>query len=269
MNDLHDIKHLLLNIVLSIKQELKANLVITNVQQKAYQDYVTNLDYDLENYLTKTIAAKLPDVEIFSEEQIKDRVEISGKKCIVIDPLDGTQNAACAIPYYAASIAYLEDGFPKIGITYDFMRDELFHASLDGGMFINDTKLNKNSISLDKKPITISNNFLTYFAEHKPELITAIRKVAKVRMLAAETLHLAYLASGRLRANFNFEAKFWDDAAGFVMLKEMGMQYVNFNNQNIFPKKYIDPQESLMSLAGNSQDVKMFIGHLNFAKHPL
>lgn len=262
MPDLNHIKNLLIDAILSVKSSIVASASIVNIKQKSHQDYVTNLDHELEDYLLKTISAKLPDIKILSEETIKAPINISNQNCIVIDPLDGTLNAISELPYYSTSIAYIENGTPKIGITYDFIRNELFYASTGEGMFINGIKVNRNSISLDKKPIAISNDFLIYYLDKNPDLIKKIRNIAKIRILGSQTLHLAYVASGRLRANFNLEAKFWDDAAGFVMLKEMGMEYINFQNQNIFPKKYIDPEENLMSFAAKSEDIRLFITNL-------
>ena len=217
MTNLNHIRGLLEDIVLSVKTEV-ANSSIIDIEQKFHQDYVTNLDYKLEHYLIKNISDKFPDLVIFSEEQIKSPIDISSQNCIIIDPLDGTLNAISELPYYAVSVAYLENGYPKIGITYDFVRDELFSAEIGGGMFVNGKKL--ETVSLDKKTISISNDFLTHCLDFNPDLIRKIKKVGKIRILGSQTLHLAYVACGRLRACFNFEAKFWDDAAGFVMLKK-------------------------------------------------
>ena len=252
--ELQEISNILIDVIKKSKKDIIEKQSINNIQKKSYQDYVTNLDIEIENYLISELSNKLQNISIFSEEKIKNEIDISDINCIVIDPLDGTLNAISHLDFYAISIAYLENGLPKIGITYDFKRDEIFYAIENLGFFINNQKIshhNQNKSNI----IAISNDFLIKAIEQKSDIIKNLRKFGKIRILGSQTLHLAYVAAGKVKFNINFEAKFWDDAAGYVMLKEAGLNYKNFSGKNIFPKIKLNPKENLLSVAGNESDL--------------
>ena len=56
----------------------------------------------------------------------------------VIDPIDGTVNYFYGIPHFCISIALREKGDIIVGVIYDPMRDELWHAELGGKAYLND-----------------------------------------------------------------------------------------------------------------------------------
>jgi myo-inositol-1(or 4)-monophosphatase len=56
----------------------------------------------------------------------------------VIDPIDGTVNYFYGIPHFCISIALRENGEIIVGVIYDPMRDELWHAELGGKAYLND-----------------------------------------------------------------------------------------------------------------------------------
>jgi len=257
--ELEQIYKNLLSNARAVVVDIANNNDISEIKQKSHQDYVTNLDVYVENYLKEHVPQTIENIPGLSEETIKDQIELP-EEAIIIDPIDGTLNVIGEIPFYAISIAYLHNGVPKLGVTYDFQRDELFHAMAGNGFYINDKKVNPLSKELrGKLPIAISNNFLKLAAEKDTSVLVGLRDIARIRLLGSQTLHLAYVASGRLRADFDYEAKFWDDAAGYVMLKEMGISYVNFDGEEIFPKNILDPKENLKSLAASKEDLAILL----------
>ena len=56
----------------------------------------------------------------------------------VIDPIDGTVNYFYGIPHFCISIALRENGEIIVGVIYDPMRDELWHAERGGKAYLND-----------------------------------------------------------------------------------------------------------------------------------
>ena len=240
-------------IVKNIATNLDANVLLQNVESKAAQDYVTELDITLQNNLSKQLKTILPNATIYGEENLSQAVTIS-EEAIIMDPLDGTFNAIGQIPFYGISLAYLKKQEPLIAITYDLANNEIFAALRGSGMFINGQKITSKHDAKPKKAIALSSEFLEKSALQKPEIILEIRKTARIRMLGSQALQLAYVACGRLRSNINLEAKYWDDIAGYVMLKEMGYKYCDFKGNKIFPKNQLDPQENLCSIAYHPDD---------------
>jgi hypothetical protein len=54
----------------------------------------------------------------------------------VIDPIGGTVNYFYGIPHFCISIALREKGEIIVGVIYDPMRDELWHAELGGKAYL-------------------------------------------------------------------------------------------------------------------------------------
>ena len=254
--DLHFIERNLVNIILKIKQifleEKNLNSKL-DIKEKSHQDYVTNLDIKIQKYLIDSISNIFGEIEVYSEENIQETIKIKDK-CFVIDPLDGTLNFISGIPFFSISVAYVERGVPKVGVTYDPNNNEIFHAYFGGGFFINNQKITNNFNS--SKLICISNDFLSMCIEKNPNIIKKLRNYGKIRILGSQALHLAYVSAGRVLACINLEAKYWDDVAGFAMLKEVGFSYENFNGDSIFPLFEINPKQNLHSLCGDEKIIK-------------
>lgn len=245
-----------------VARNIKSEELLNDFEIKARQDYVSKYDLKLEQELIENIKLILPDVEIYSEENIKKAQKLA-QDVVIIDPLDGTLNAMSEIPFYAISIAYITNNIPVIGITYDLNNGEMFAALKDVGFFINGKKMVRCATNKFAKSIAVSSGLIELAANANLSALSDLRKMARLRMLGSETLQLAYVAAGRLRANINFEAKYWDDIAGFIMLEEMGYVYHNFYGDKIFPKDYLDPAENLKSLACHPDDIKQLANILN------
>ena len=241
-----------------LKKNQSPNLL--DIKKKSHQDYVTKTDLRIQDFLIEHISKNFPTIPVLSEEAIKEKQNIPDK-CFVIDPLDGTLNYINDIKFYSISIAYIENSLPILGITFDPNLKELFVAELNQGLFINNKKI--EITDTNSELIIISNDFLQLCLMKNPNIILDLRKLGKIRILGSQALHLAYVASGKALACINLEAKYWDDAAGYVMLKEAGFDYINFNGKNIFPKQQICPKENLCSVSGNKFIIKKIIKILN------
>src|SRR5581483_7988318 len=55
----------------------------------------------------------------------------------LIDGLDGTMNFLHHIPFFCASVAYVENHRPIVGVCYAPLLGELFTAYLDGPVLLN------------------------------------------------------------------------------------------------------------------------------------
>ncbi|MFH0772535.1 MAG: inositol monophosphatase family protein [Candidatus Omnitrophota bacterium] len=99
---------------------------------------VTNVDRKVEEIVIKTLQKYFPDDGFLSEE-FGEKKGKNNRKWI-IDPLDGTTNYAHGFPFYAVSIAVLEDLRPIFGLVFDPERNELFMAAKSKGAYCNKKK---------------------------------------------------------------------------------------------------------------------------------
>jgi myo-inositol-1(or 4)-monophosphatase len=99
-------------------------------------DIKLELDVRSQSLITELLLEKFPDHAIIGEEG--DTGNTSTDFEWVIDPIDGTVNYFYGIPHFCISIALREKGEIIVGVIYDPMRDELWHAELGGKAYLND-----------------------------------------------------------------------------------------------------------------------------------
>jgi myo-inositol-1(or 4)-monophosphatase len=136
-----------------------------------------------------------------------------------VDPLDGTSNFARAIPFFAVSVALMEDTRPVFGTVYDPIADEAFYAVRGGGAWLN------------HRPLQVP--------AHGPALADAVAEVSLRSDMAAlrgavksrppfakrltsgsSALSWCHLAAARIDVMLHSGQKVWDYAAGALVLEE-------------------------------------------------
>jgi myo-inositol-1(or 4)-monophosphatase len=160
------------------------------------------------------------DVRIVSEE-IGFRGD--GRYTVLVDPIDGSQNAERGIPYFCLSVAIAEgetidDVF--FGYVYDFGANEEWSAVKGGGAF------------LDGSPITQRPKdeieFLSIEATRAALVHDRLRVLGpltdRVRVMGAQALTYCHLAAGRTDAVAVLRpSRAVDYAAGQLLIRERGL----------------------------------------------
>ena len=159
------------------------------------------------------------DVRIVSEE-IGIRGE--GRYTVVVDPIDGSQNAERGIPYFCLCIAVAEgDTVDDVffGYVYDFGADEEWYAVRGGGAF------------LDGRPLTGEPNGYVEMlsleatkASLVGESLVALAPLTdRVRVMGAQALSYCHLAAGRTDAVVCLKpSRPVDFAAAQLVVRERG-----------------------------------------------
>ena len=106
---------------------------------KAETDIVTEADLKTENLIFDKIKENFIEDKIISEETGENK--IGNGFTWVIDPIDGTNNFAQGLDYWAISIGILKDMKPFAGITYMPMLNKLFIAEIGKGAYCNNEKI--------------------------------------------------------------------------------------------------------------------------------
>ncbi|MBT3455704.1 inositol monophosphatase [bacterium] len=201
--------------------------------------YATDADLDSEKYLIKSLGKLFPQASFCAEESGDSG---SGEYQWVIDPIDGTTNFANGIPYFCVSIALAHNDKPVLGMIYSPVLGEFFHAVEGCGSFLN------------KKPIRVGNKkelkeavLASVVGEYKKEarqealhsMLDLVGKVSSIRRMGALALDLAYCACGRLDVIISKGFKWWDIAAGVIIVEEAGGQVKcsdggSLKNTNLF-----------------------------------
>ncbi|MBA8815358.1 myo-inositol-1(or 4)-monophosphatase [Microbacterium halimionae] len=196
--------------------------------KSAIADIVTEADREVESFIRARLQAERPDDGFLGEESGAgaDTTGITW----VVDPIDGTVNYAYGIPSYAVSIAAVsasadpETWVNEIGVVFNPMSGELFHATRGGGAWLGGTRLQMNS-----EPGGAGALLATGFGYDPTTHAAALERLARVmplardiRRIGAASLDLAFVAAGRLDAYYERGLHPWDHAAGALLVSEAG-----------------------------------------------
>jgi myo-inositol-1(or 4)-monophosphatase len=211
------------------------NLSAADVQTKQAFDFVTKVDRWSESVIIKTIQEKFPSHSFLAEETLKQAD--AGTYRWIIDPLDGTTNYIHGYPVFSVSIALEYGGEMLMGVVFDPLRDELFHAVKGGGAFLNDKKISVSGTT------TLANSLIaTGFPFKAKDMIeiylSAFRKiffeVSDIRRAGSAAVDLAYVAAGRCEGFFELNLGPWDMAAGSLLIIEAGGTVTDFGGGQDF-----------------------------------
>ena len=195
-----------------------------DVRSKAAFDLVTEVDVNIERYLTEAILSAFPGDKIHAEE-LSSSQAITGRTW-VIDPIDGTWNFANSIPIYGIQCCLFADGEAKMAVIWLPCQDEMYTAIAGQGCFLNGERVfvNKN-VTADKALISIGDY------THKSDRLAALQyhavgylypRVGRLRMYGAASVDFAFLLAGRLAATVFTTRNLWDIAPGILMSREAG-----------------------------------------------
>jgi myo-inositol-1(or 4)-monophosphatase len=212
-----------------------ARLTGADVAEKRENDMVTRVDVEAQKDVVSILREAFPEDHIVAEETLDDTVNagISPKapRRWYIDPLDGTTNYIHAYPMFATSVALAENNRIVIGVTYDPMRDEMFHAVRGEGAFLNDLPIRVSGIS-DKRRTLLATGFPFRARSYLDDYLKTFRHFFNnsrgIRRGGSATLDLAYVAAGRVDAFWEMTLSPWDMAAGVVLVEEAGGRVTDF-----------------------------------------
>ncbi len=195
---------------------------LVKISEKAHNDYVTNVDRDVERIIVGALQATYPDHAITGEESINNQVHEDAEYEWLIDPIDGTMNFVRQVPHFCVSIACLHNGKLEHAVIVDPMRNEEFVASRGQGCSLNGLRLRVSTKEvLDGAMIGMGGRIPD--AKAQSELYGhLLGEHCKMRHQGSACLELAYVAAGRLDGVWLHNLKPWDMAAGALMITETG-----------------------------------------------
>lgn len=205
-----------------------------NIQTKTHpNDLVTEMDYKVEQFLTKHIKDNYPAHRVLGEEGEGANLTTTEGILWIIDPIDGTTNFVHQKFNFTISLAIISDSIGQVGIVYNVMNEEWYTAVAGKGAYFNNHRLKQlTATTLTEAVIGMNGRWLLEDDfTNKKRLHTIVRKARSVRSYGSASLELAYVATGRLDSYINFRLSPWDYAAGIVILKEVGGLITDFNNR--------------------------------------
>ena len=193
-----------------------------SVAEKAQNDFVTEVDRQVESTLIDTIKQKYPQHAIEAEESGRQG---ESEHCWIIDPIDGTTNLLRGIPHFAISIALQHRGRIECAVVYNPITDELFAAKRGAGATLNDKRL-RVAPAKKLQGTLIATGFPFRQRQHTQRYLqmfsNVFEQVGDLRRAGSAALDLAYVAAGRVDGFFELGLESWDMAAGSLLVREAG-----------------------------------------------
>jgi myo-inositol-1(or 4)-monophosphatase len=180
------------------------------------------VDLKAEEIILAGLEASGKPLTAISEEAGVVELNCGGDRVVIIDPVDGSRNAAAGIPFYCTSIAVAEGKKlrdVKLAYVLNLANGDEFWAEAGGGAFLN-----------GKASTTQADDILRLaaFDAHVPGrdiplIMPLLSECRKARSLGATALALAYLAAGGASVfTVASRSRSFDFAAGWLLVREAG-----------------------------------------------
>ena len=194
------------------------------IELKGKNDLVTDADLASEKKIIETIKSIFPEDQFLAEES-NTYTDLPSGRIWIIDPIDGTTNFAHGFAPYCVSIAFWEDGIPKVGVVLEVAHDELFWAVEGEGAWLNTQKIQISSITDPTKGLIATGFPYSQFGLVDPYLAllkNLMQKTHGIRRPGAASYDLCCVAAGRVEGFYEYGLSPWDVAAGSLIIKEAG-----------------------------------------------
>ncbi len=196
-------------------------LETVKVEMKGHQDFVSQADRNLEQFVRQELQKAFPEDSIVGEEY-PPYMGTSGFVW-VIDPIDGTTNFVNGIPAWTVLLAGVANKKTEIGVVHDPCGDETWCALRGKGAWLNG-QLMKPLAHSEFTAGTISVGYSNRVGVEgiKGLVDGIIEEGGLFSRNAAAALSIAYVASGRLLGYAEEHMNSWDCLAAQLIVKEAG-----------------------------------------------
>jgi myo-inositol-1(or 4)-monophosphatase len=206
-----------------------------HIIEKGPANFVTEVDYKVQEFLVNRLSSIIPGSNIITEESDRNNFKLD-KPTWILDPVDGTTNLMYGYRHSAVSLALFMEGKPLLGFIYNPFSGEMFIAEKGKGACLNGDKIKVSSNA------TLADSLITfgttpYDKSKSKKTFDIVEKTfyhsRDVRRSGSAALDIAYIACGRIDGFFEVKLQPWDFAAGMVILEEAGGRITNLQGEEL------------------------------------
>ena len=219
-----------MEIVRSVGNQLKSRFASLRpiVGGEAMMAAFRELDEESSTQIKNALAGQYPDISWFEGELEGAGAwrSAAGGRFWVCDAIDGAVQFLRGIPHWCVSLTLVEDGAAAASIVYDAMHEEMFFAVTGGGAWCNGRRLRVNDqqshrgalLATSQPPFSNDDDFVVNGSTSS--LGIALREAGAVRNLGPTSLQIAYVASGRLDAFWEYGEDTFNCLGGALLVTE-------------------------------------------------
>ena len=204
--------------------ELLSGGGIHEIRSKSPTDFVTDVDFAVQERLKRELAELAPDVQFMGEEQDNSAID-PARPFWVLDPVDGTTNLIRGLDRSAVSLALCLGDGALFGVVRNPFRRETFTARLGGGAYMNGEPIRVSATSPLAKAVLNAGTApgrRDMSAAVFRELGALYEHCVDLRRSGCASLDLCDVACGRADAYIERWLHPWDYAAGALIVAEAG-----------------------------------------------
>ena len=203
-----------------------ADVKMFEQRRKKSGEEVTQADITIQQIITERLSYLTPGVPVVGEESQEH--ELPSRSYWLIDPIDGTMNLARGAPYYAVSVAYVQDSKPVVGVVYapalNLRRGRIYENVT--------TELERGSQAKELHKAIVGITGTGHLNPGSADLVAEIHRHAyRIRMHGSMALDLLGVAEGWIDACVCLQPHPWDIAAGIVLALADGNTVLGQNSQ--------------------------------------
>ncbi|OBW96001.1 inositol monophosphatase [Gallibacterium salpingitidis] len=207
---------------IALSYYLNRNELVIECKKGDKQDQVSMADKSVEAKIRQAIAEKFPEDGFLGEESGYSGLD--SEFCWIVDPIDGTSPFLNGLHAWCISIAVLHKNEIVIGMVFDPLHNELFHAQLGGGAYLNDVPMHTV-----EPAESVQDGLVGLGMSHRVPPKTILPFIHQLLVdggmyvrNGSGALSLAQVAAGRLLAYYEPHMNCWDCAAGMLLVREAG-----------------------------------------------
>ena len=215
------------------------------VEYKAGGSPVSNADTEADQLLQSRLMAARPDYGWLSEEIADSTDRLERKRIFLVDPIDGTRAYVKGRPWFAVSIAVVEDGAPIAGVVLAPALDETYTAALGQGAWLNGSAIAPSAAAsledcamLGDEPMFLHPAWPTPWPKMRIETRNSI--AYRLCLVASGAFDAAVAPSGKSD---------WDLGAADLICREAGAVCCDSKGRAFVYNRPIPQQTGLMAAA--------------------
>lgn len=179
---------------------------------------LTEADKKTEDFLISKLNKLYPEIGYIGEESKKIKIK---KYNWIIDPIDGTLNFIWGIPLFCHSVALWKENEAVYAAVYLPFTKQLVHAFKDGGLYLNNKLVKRNSKKSNTSYILYA---IVGSAQEKEQILSKLTLLMPLfRHFGSAVYHGVLNSLGEVKASLCFKTGFWDLAAIVLFAKEAGL----------------------------------------------
>lgn len=200
---------------------------------------LTEVDEQSQQIILDILKPTFPEIGCLTEESEDDRSRFEKETFWCIDPIDGTLPFIDGTPGYSVSIALVaRDGTPHIGVIYDPVEHNCYHAIRGGGVYKNGQRWQAGSPRYVSQASSLQLFTDRSFKDH-PQFFQTLEKLeldeaTQVHMTGGAAMNAIWVLENAPACYFKFPkggnggGSIWDFAATVCLFAEAGAVATDF-----------------------------------------